>query len=71
MALVCITHRLGRKAFIAELERLAEPGETRAEREAVTEQLLGFPLDAAQKYFSLYFQGVRLEDVAEAFGRLM
>ncbi len=56
---------------MAELERVTEPGETSAEREETADQLLGYPREAVEKYFDLYFHTVQFDEVAKAFGRLM
>ncbi len=71
LALVCIAHRIGRKALVEELARLASPSDSRAEIEAAADQVLNYPREAAEKYFDLYFHTVQFDEVAKAFGRLM
>jgi hypothetical protein len=65
MALLSISHRLGREALRAELAKVASPPETPASHEAVVEAILSKPADYAQAHFQLFYRGLNTADVAQ------
>lgn len=66
MALLSISHRLGRQALLAELERIGSPEETPDEREAAVEAILSKPADYPQHYFQLFYQRPNAEDLSDS-----
>lgn len=69
MALLSIVHRIGRDAFLAELDKVVLPEEPRKDREAFVEEILTKPASAAEEYFASFYRGLTPEDVAQVFGR--
>lgn len=66
MALVSIAHRVGRDAFLAELDEIAtqEPAQ---ERKAFAERFLSVPESRAREYFGWFYRGLTAEDLARVF----
>ena len=70
MALVSIVHRIGKEAFLAELNKVVALEDSATEREAFADRLLSTPSSEAQEYF-LFYRGLTAEDLARVFpGRL-
>lgn len=70
MALVSIVHRIGKEAFLAELNKIVVE-ESDTEREAFADGLLSTPASEAQEYFTLFYRGLTADDLARVFpGRL-
>jgi hypothetical protein len=63
MALIGVAHRIGREALLAELEKVATPGETRAKREAAADAILSNPVSYAESHFELFYHGFTAKDV--------
>lgn len=68
MALLSIAHRIGRDAFMAELDKVASE-EPREEWEAFADELLSKPASAAEEYFASFYRGLTPDDVAQVFGK--
>jgi hypothetical protein len=67
MALLSISHRLGRETLLAELEKAASPQETRADREAAVEAILSKPAEYARTHFQLFYRGLTADDLPQIF----
>jgi hypothetical protein len=67
MALLSIAHRIGRDAFMAELDKVVLPEEPREAREAFVDEILSKPTSAAEEYFALFYRGLSPDDVAQVF----
>ncbi len=71
MALVSIAHRIGRDAFLAELDRIVSPEEPGEARDAFTEGILSQPASVAEEYFASFYRGLTPDDLARMFsGRI-
>lgn len=68
MALVSTAHRIGRDAFVAELDKVASE-ELREDWEAFAEEILSKPASAAEEYFASFYRGLTPDDVAQVFGK--
>lgn len=66
MALVSIAHRIGRDAFLAELDKVASE-ELREDWEAFAEEILSKPASTAEEYFASFYRGLTPDDVARVF----
>jgi hypothetical protein len=64
MALVSIVHRIGKEAFLAELNKVVALEDSDAEREAFADRLLSTLASEAQEYFALFYRGLTAEDLA-------
>jgi len=65
-AVTGIAHRIGRAAFLEELDQASTPGdEAGPTREAIADRFLSFHAAAAQEYFELFYQraGIDLSGV--------
>lgn len=69
MALLSIVHRIGRDAFLAELDKVVLPEEPREDREAFADEILSKPASVAEEYFASFYRGLTPEDMAQVFGR--
>jgi len=67
MALVSIAHRIGRDAFVVELDKIVTSAEPVQEREAFAERFLSVPEGRAREYFGWFYRGLTSEDLAQAF----
>jgi hypothetical protein len=71
MALVSIVHRIGKEAFLAELDKVVALEDSDVEREAFADRLLSTPASETQEYFALFYRGLTADDLARVFpGRL-
>ncbi len=73
MALISIAHRIGRQAFMVELDKTLSPKNTPQVRESLVNQLLAAPLDQAQEYFATFYRGLKPDELAQGLqvlGRL-
>jgi hypothetical protein len=71
MALVSVSHRIGRDALLTELDKIGRPEEPRRERVAVADDILATPAGEAEEYFALFYRGLIPDDLARAFlGRI-
>ena len=71
MALVSIVHRIGKEAFLAELDKVVALEDSDVEREAFADRLLSIPASETQEYFALFYRGLTADDLARVFpGRL-
>jgi hypothetical protein len=71
MALVSIVHRIGKEAFLAELDKVVALEDSDTEREAFVDKLLSTPASETQEYFALFYRGLTADDLARVFpGRL-
>jgi hypothetical protein len=64
MALVSIVHRIGKEAFLAELNKVVALEDSDTEREAFADRLLSTPASETQEYFALFYRGLTAEDLA-------
>ena len=56
-AVTGIAHRIGRTAFLEELDQASTPGdEAGPAREAIADRVFSFPAAAVQEYFELFYQ---------------
>lgn len=71
MALVSIVHRIGKEAFLTELNKVVALEDSDTEREAFADRLLSTPASETQEHFSLFYRGLTADDLARVFsGRL-
>jgi hypothetical protein len=64
MALVSIAHRIGKEAFLSELDRFAPPEKPLQVREAFAERFLSVPENVAREYFGWFYRGLSEGDLA-------
>ena len=64
MALLSIAHRIGRGSLLAEFEK-ADAGQMdeQRHRERLVDSILSAPPERAEEYFSLFYRGLRVEDL--------
>lgn len=67
MALVSIAHRIGRDAFVTELDKIVSLEEPREAREAFADEILSKPASIAEEYFASFYRGLTPGDVAQVF----
>jgi hypothetical protein len=63
MALVSIAHRIGKEAFLSELDHFAPPEKPLQVREAFAERFLSVPENVAREYFGWFYRGLSEEDL--------
>jgi hypothetical protein len=64
MAMVSIVHRIGKDAFLAELDKFPTLEDSASEREALADRLLSVKASEAQEYFALFYRGLTADDLA-------
>jgi hypothetical protein len=67
MALGSIVHRIGKEAFMAELNKVVTVEDSDTEREAFADGLLSVPVSESQEYFALFYRGLTADDLARVF----
>jgi hypothetical protein len=71
MALVSIVHRIGKDAFLTELDKIAALEDSASEREALADRMLSVQASEVQEYFDLFYRGLTAADLAQVFpGRI-
>ena len=63
---ITIVHRIGKDAFLAELDKIATLEDSASEREAFADRLLSTPAGEAEEYLALFYRGLTPEDLARA-----
>ena len=71
MALVSILQRIGKDAFLVELDKIAAAEDSASAREALADRLLSVQASEVQEYFGLFYRGLTADDLAQVFpGRI-
>jgi hypothetical protein len=69
MALISILHRIGKEAFLVELNKVVGLEDSDARREAFADRLLSTTASETQEYFALFYRGLTADDLARVFPR--
>jgi hypothetical protein len=63
IALLGVVHRIGREAFVAELEKAVPPGRSREEIESLVDRWLAQPVSLVKEHFTLFYHGLGSDEV--------